>query len=394
MSEWRECRLGDLGSVVTGNTPSSKNPEEWGFEMPFVTPSDYKNYGKCAYSSERNLSQSGISRLQKKVLPENSIMVTCIGSDMGKVAMNKTPVITNQQINSIIPKSEIVDSNFLYYRLVSLYETLRIYGSDGTAVPIVNKTDFENIETEIPPLEEQKAIAEVLSSLDDKIDLLHRQNSTLESLAQTLFRQWFIEEAKEEWEITTLGNLGKVITGKTPSTNHEDFWGDSIPFITPTDFKNYNKYAFTAERGLTALGKDKVKNSVLPKDSILVTCIGSDMGKVAITQNECVTNQQINSLVLAGDSFLNEYVFQYLKSIYPLLRAIALGGTTMPIINKTDFENIEIALPSNEILKEFHKTTLPFNEKIIQNTQQIQTLENLRDTLLPKLLSGEVMVEI
>jgi type I restriction enzyme S subunit len=217
MSSWKECKLVDLGNVVTGKTPSSKNPEDWGFEIPFVTPSDYKNYGKFALSSERNLSEDGISRLQNKVLPKNSIMVTCIGSDMGKVVMNQQPVITNQQINSIIPNLKIVDSDFLYYRLVSMYETLRMYGSDGTAVPIVNKSGFENLETEIPPLEEQKAIAEVLSSLDDKIDLLHRQNKTLEDLAQTLFRQWFIEEAKEEWEVVSLGDiLSTIESGSRP----------------------------------------------------------------------------------------------------------------------------------------------------------------------------------
>lgn len=116
------------------------------------------------------------------------------------------------------------------------------------------------------------------------------------------------------------------------------------------------------------------------------------MGKVAIAQSQCVSNQQINSLIIE-DSVLVEYVYQHLKYIYPLLRAIAMGGTTMPIINKTDFENIEITLPTYDLIEKFHEVTSSFNEKIIQNTNQIKTLENLRDTLLPKLMSGEVMVE-
>ncbi len=210
MSKWQIYKLGQLGTVVTRKTPSKNKPEDWGDTMPFITPSDYKNYRKVALESERYLSLEGVNRLSNKVLPENSVLVTCIGSDMGKVAINKVKAITNQQINSIVPNSHVVDNNFLYYRLVEMYEILRMYGGDGTAVPIVNKGDFENIETEIPPLPEQRAIASVLSSLDDKIDLLHRQNKTLEAMAETLFRQWFVEEAQDDWKTVRIANFVKT----------------------------------------------------------------------------------------------------------------------------------------------------------------------------------------
>ena len=187
-SRWKECKILELGKVVTGNTPSSKFPEEFGNEMPFVTPTDYKNYNKWIFVADRNLSDKGVNKLKSRVLPANSLLVTCIGSDMGKIAINKIPVITNQQINSIIT-NEKVNPDFLYYKLVSCYDVLRTYGEAGTAVPIVNKGDFENIEITIPSdLKEQTAIATILSGLDDKIDLLHRQNKTLEQLAETLFR--------------------------------------------------------------------------------------------------------------------------------------------------------------------------------------------------------------
>ena len=192
MSEWKEYKLGELGTVITGKTPSSRNPEDWGEGMLFITPSDYRNYRKYANDSERKLSTIGIERLKTKVLPPKSVLVTCIGSDMGKVVMNDAHCITNQQINAIIPHTNI-DNDFLYYTLVSIYDTLRIFGGDGTAVPIVNKNDFENINVEIPKdIDEQIRIASILSSLDDKIDLLNRENATLEAMAETLFRQWFI----------------------------------------------------------------------------------------------------------------------------------------------------------------------------------------------------------
>ncbi len=392
MSSWRECKLGDIAEVIGGGTPKTSIAEYWNGNIPWLTPRDLTGYTKVYIShGERLITNDGLKSSSAKIMPKGTVLLTS-RAPIGYVAIAENEVCTNQGFKSLVPNIEFLNSEFLYYWLKANIDYLQQLGT-GTTFAEISGSVVKDIDIFLPPLEEQKAIAEVLSSFDDKIDLLHCQNKTLEDLAQTLFRQWFIEEAKEEWEIVTLGDLGKVVTGKTPSTNNEEYWGDDIPFITPTDFKNYNKYAFTSDRRLSFLGKDKVRNSVIPKNSILVTCIGSDMGKVVITQNECVTNQQINSLVLSNDNLLNEYVFQYLKSIYPLLRAIALGGTTMPIINKTDFENIEIGLPTHKILEEFQQLTSFSNKKIMQNTKQIQTLENLRDTLLPKLLSGEVRVK-
>lgn len=223
MREWEKYPLRALGVVVTGKTPSKDNPEDWGDKMPFITPTDYKVYRKYASESARNLSGVGIEKLKNKVLPPRSVLVTCIGSDMGKVVTNKAEVITNQQINSIIPDTAIVNADFLYYRLIDMYDTLRAYGGDGTAVPIVNKGDFENLKTSLPDLPEQKAIASVLSSLDDKVDLLHRQNKTLEALAETLFRRWFVEEAQEDWEVTTIGSALDTVLGGTPSTKNPEY---------------------------------------------------------------------------------------------------------------------------------------------------------------------------
>lgn len=165
-----------------------------------------------------------------------------------------------------------------------------------------------------------------------------------------------------------------------------------IPFITPTDFNNYLKYFFDSARHLSNAGLDSIKNSAIPEDSIMVTCIGSDMGKVAITLVPCVTNQQINSLVLKEEFPFVEFAYHFLKSIYSLLRSMASSGSTMPILNKSDFENIELQIPSKEKLNQFETISASLSVKIKSNTIQIKTLTNLRDTLLPKLMSGEVRV--
>lgn len=393
MSSWRECKLGELGIVVTGKTPSSKNPEDWGIEMPFVTPSDYKNYGKYALLSERNLSKDGISRLQNKVLPENSIMVTCIGSDMGKIVMNKIPVITNQQINSIIPDSNIVDSDFLYYRLVSLYETLRVYGSDGTAVPIVNKTDFENIETEIPPFEKQKAIAEILSSLDDKIDLLHRQNQTLESLAQTLFRQWFIEEAKEEWEEVLITDLFEVRDGTHDSPKQKEF-GKKL--LTSKHILK-NKLDFESSYFISEEDFEKInQRSIVEQGDILFSMIGT-IGLTYLEQSNEIDYaiKNIGLFKTSQNKKFMYFVYLWLNSSFGVeFIHENRSGSTQEYISLGSLRNIIFNLPNYKIIDLFNEKMEPIFEKINTNMKQIKSLENLRDTLLPKLLSGEVRVEI
>ena len=390
MGEWKEYPLKALGSVITGKTPSKNNPEDWGVAVPFVTPSDYKHYRKKAYSSVRNLSKNGIQRLKNKVLPPKSVLVTCIGSDMGKVVMNEVEVISNQQINSIIPDNDIVDNDFLYYCLVDMYDILRMYGGDGTAVPIVNKGDFENLETSLPPLPEQKAIASVLSCLDDKIDLLHRQNKTLEAMAETLFRQWFVEEAQEDWEGKPLSFFGEIICGKTPSKKIHNYFNGEIPFIKIPDMHG-NIFLFETTDSLSEEGKLSQSNKTLPPKSICVSCIAT-VGLVSINAKESQTNQQINSIIPQKD-YYRYFLYLTMKSYNDLLHSMASGGTATLNLNTGNFSKIPVPYPGDKFLVDFQVQVEPFFDKIFTNQSQIRTLEKLRDALLPKLMSGEVRVE-
>ena len=372
---WKWVKLGEVGIVITGKTPSSKHPEDWGYDMPFVTPTDYRNYRKFAYDSERYLSNAGINKLKNKVLPENSVLVTCIGSDMGKVVINKLPVITNQQINSIIPNRNIIFPDFLYYVLVYNYETLRIFASNGTAVPILNKTDFENIEISTPPLPEQKAIAEVLSSIDDKIDLLHRQNKTLEEMAMTLFRQWFIEPTKdglpEGWDIGKFEENLKIVYGKNLPTSKLQDSGYPV-FGANGKIGYYIEYMYE-------------------EPQVLISCRGT-AGKVNISDPKSyITN---NSFVL--EKTINENIsFEYLKYYclnYDFTQFVT--GSVQPQITIEELNNAEILIPPNILINKFSKIISNFETKIFSNKIQIQTLDKIRDILLPKLMSGEVRVKV
>ncbi|WP_291122664.1 restriction endonuclease subunit S [Empedobacter sp. UBA7620] len=382
--EWKEYKIKDVGTVITGKTPSKNNPEDWGDEMPFVTPSDYKHYRKFAKFSDRNLSSIGIERLKSKVLPINSILVTCIGSDMGKIVINKCSVITNQQINSIIPNNNI-NSDFLYYRLISMYETLRIYGGDGTAVPIVNKGDFENLEIQLPPLPEQKAIASVLSSLDDKIDLLHQQNQTLEALAETLFRQWFIVNAKEDWEERPLSSIANFLNGlacqKFPPK-------DSINRLPVLKIKDLTS-------GLSEnsdWASTDVKPEYIIKNGDVIFAWSASLMVKIWNGEDCILNQHL--FKVTSEEFPKWFYYFWCKQHLREFISIAQShATTMGHIKRSDLDEAMVLIPDNDEIEKMTFQMNPILDKIQLNNNQINSLFKLRNTLLPKLMSGEVRVK-
>ncbi len=428
MSDWEWRTLGDIASsqgygLVDGpfgsNLPASCYVESGipvirGSNLTLGTDRFVAN--EFVYVSEETASQ-----LERSLARPSDIVFTKKGT-IGQTGLipNNLPydvyLISSNQMKLTVDES-VADPIFVYYYVSSKESQNKIKrDSEFTGVPKTNTKYLREFPIYLPPLQQQKQIAKTLDSLDRKIENLRKQNETLERIAQTLFKRWFVdfefpnEDGKPYkssggamerselgdipvgWRVGKLENFGKVITGKTPSTQNPDYWNNGLPFITPTDFKNYGKFVLNSERKISNLAVVEFKNLIIPEKSVVVTCIGSDMGKVAITATRCVTNQQLNSLVF--DKIKNgiEYVYQFLVSQYKMLRLMALGGSTMPIINKTVFSNIEIVIPDFFTLDKFNEIVEPFNLKVINNQQQIQTLTKTRDVLLPKLMSGKLRI--
>lgn len=405
MSEWKEYRLGELGTVITGKTPSSKNPEDWGNEMLFITPSDYHSYGKFATDSNRKLSSLGINRLKTKVLPPYSILVTCIGSDMGKVVMNKVPCISNQQINAIIPFNT-TNGDFLYYKIISIYETLRVYGGDGTAVPIVNKGDFEDIVVSMPPFEEQKRIAGVLGSLDDKIDLLNRENVTLEALAETLFRHYFIENPDPTWKEGKLGDyVIETIGGEWGKETPEGEYDMPVRCLRGADVADLND-GLAKRTPLRYIKRNKY-DKIEPRngDIILEISGGTDTcstGRVAYI-NDDVKRLFDYPIVFSNfcrllrvDECHSFFVYCFFRYLHKQGEFFNLENGSSGIHNlnyKAALYEMDWSVPTDEkSVIEFNERVKPYFDKINANKKQILSLSAQRGTLLPRLMSGEVKV--
>ena len=386
MSLWQETKLGKTGKVITGNTPSKDNPEDWGADVIFVTPSDYKNYGKTANSSIRKLSQVGRDRQKNRLLPTNPVLVTCIGSNMGKTVVNVAPCVSNQQINAIIPDVSIVDADYLYYVTVDLYETLRSLGGGGTAVPILNKSDFENIDISLPIIPEQKAIAAVLSSLDDKIDLLHRQNQTLEAMAATLFRQWFVEEAQEDWEDGVISDLVEFNPPRKLTKGTIAPYLEMASLSTDT-FNPEGWYDREFSSGTKFMNGDTLLARITPclenGKTAYVTILNKD--QVGWGSTEYIVMRPKGDLhpffayVLARNSDFREFA-----------EGCLAGSSGRQRVETNLLMSYRIKIPADDIVKKFNAVAESISPKLHSNAVQIRTLEKLRDNLLPKLMSGEV----
>lgn len=405
MGEWKEYKLGDLGTIITGKTPSSKNPEDWGNEMLFVTPTDYCNYRKYSDDSIRKLSNIGIKRLKNKILPPSSILVTCIGSDMGKVVMTKSYCITNQQINSIIPNN-LVNPDFLYYTLISSYDTLRVLGGDGTAVPIVNKNDFSNISINIPSLSEQKRIVSILGSLDDKIDLLHHENETLEAMAETLFRKWFIENTESSVKQDYLGDyILDTIGGEWGKEVSQDDFVKPVKCIRGTDIAALNT-GIPSKTPLRFIKKSKYEK-IKPLDGDIIIEISGGTENQS-TGRSLYINKEVCGLfdypiifsnfcrLLRVEKKYSYFVYCYLQYLYRQDEFFNIENGSSGIKNldyKTLLYNNQYQMPTNKnFAANFSEIITPYFTKIDKNKLQICNLMKMRDTLLPRLIFNKIKI--
>ena len=177
-SNWKEYKIADLGEIKTGKTPKTSIQENYGGNIPFLTPSDDMSV-RYVKETVKKITESGLKEVKSCLLPAGSICVSCIGSDLGKVVITTKPTVTNQQINSIIVDTEQFDTDFCYYLMVQLGKLLNYHSKTSTAVPIINKTNFSSYGVHIPDLETQQKIAKVLSAIDDKIELNNSINNNL-----------------------------------------------------------------------------------------------------------------------------------------------------------------------------------------------------------------------
>ena len=378
MTEWKTYKIGDIGKVITGKTPKTTIAENYGGAIPFLTPSDDLS-SKYAPQTTKTLAERGLSEVKNCLLPSNAICVSCIGSDLGKVVKIVKPSVTNQQFNSIIPSSDF-DADFVYYLMTIVGKQLNYLSKTSTAVPIINKTQFSNFEVCIPPLEEQRRIAGILSAIDDKIENNRRINTNLELQAQALYKQWFVDSSTVK-----LGDVVKTTSGGTPSRSHMEFYVGKYGWVKSKELNS--SFITKTEETITddAIAKSAAK--LLPAKSILIAMYGATVGQYAILSQPMTCNQAVCAL-LPNENYPYTYLFMVAKNIKEELANKAIGSAQQNI-SQVIIKDIDISSDIEKI-KQFHKIVCPHFEVMEKNQKENETLATLRDTLLPKLMNGEL----
>jgi type I restriction enzyme, S subunit len=290
-------------------------------------------------------------------------------------------------------REKISYSDFIYYvsrwREVRDFAELNMSGTSGRQR--VSKTAFNELILELPPLPEQKAIAEVLSSLDDKIDLLHHQNKTLEDMAQALFRKWFVDNPeRKKWEEKKIGDVLEIKLGGTPSTTKPEYWNGDISWINSGEINKFR--IFEPTKYITKLGLEKSATKLLPKGSTVIAITGATLGQVSLLEMDTCANQSVVGII-PNDNLSKEFVYLWIKKIIKELISNQTGGAQQHI-NKNDVNDSLIVIPTKDLLIEKNHILENIFNKISENISQTHTLENMCDTLLPKLMSGAVRVKL
>lgn len=280
-----------------------------------------------------------------------------------------------------------------YYIQSTIGRNFLLHSRSGTSQPYISLGALRVFPILIPnDINEQKAIAAMLSSLDDKIDLLHRQNKTLEAMAETLFRQWFVEEAEEAWETAVVGDVVSIKGGTTPSTKEAAYWDGNIHWTSPRDLSSHEAvFLSDTERKITEEGLSQIGSGLLPKGTVLLSS-RAPIGYLAITDIRVAINQGYIAIV-CDKQVSNYFMYLWCKANMETIKN-AGNGSTFEEISKSSFKNLGFEVPEKEKLKAFDEAIQPNFEKIRANQCQIRTLKKLRNTLLPKLMSGEVRVAL
>lgn len=386
MTIWKEYKLGEIAEIKNGKA----RPKSSG-SIPV-----YGGNGILDYADDYNVAG-------------DTTVIGRVGAYCGAVYFENNKIWVSD--NALFAKSKReFDSKYLYYLLKN--DNLNQYAG-GSSHPLLTQGRLNDLKYTLPDLPTQTAIAEILSSLDDKIELNNKINAELEALAQTLFKQWFIDfefpnangqpyrssggkmvdselgEIPEGWEVGVLDDFGGIVCGKTPSKKKQEYYGNDMPFIKIPDMHN-KTYIVESVDNLSIKGYQSQGNKTLPKNTIIVSSIAT-VGLVSMTSRPSQTNQQINAIIPYKE-WVTFFVYNSCKNLTDTFIQLASGGSATLNMNTSTFKNIPIIIPDESKLKQYHKAVTDIFGQLEQNLHENQELTRLRDTLLPKLISGKIEV--
>lgn len=397
---WEKKTLDELGNVSRGRSKHRprNDPKLFGGAYPFIQTADIKHADY--YIREYSETYNDVGLEQSKLWESGTLCIT-IAANIADTAVLAFPACFPDSVMGFVPYPNVSDVRFVKACFDILQKECKQI-SQGTAQDNLSWEKLSTIKFPAPDYEEQVKIGNILSAYDNLIENNQKQIKLLEEAAQRLYKEWFVdlcfpghENVKivdgvpEGWEKKELCELGDIVTGKTPSTSVEHYYGNDIPFVTIPDMHGH-VFPLKTDKSLSFDGANSQKSKYLPEKALMVSCIGT-VGLVNIAVTKCQTNQQINSMMLFNEKDLY-YLYQSMKSLAMLLDGIGSNGTTMTNVNKEKFSHIMILVPDRELMDKYFEFCEPLFNNILMCSKKVLSSQEARDRLLPKLMSGEIEV--
>lgn len=394
MSEWKEYKLGEIAVVKGGKRlPKGELLVDYETPHPYIRVTDIVN--KWIHKKGLMYVTSEIQKtISRYTVNYGDVILSIVGSIgfVARIGYDIDGANLTENCVKIVTNKDVIDDDYLYYYLKSSIGQEEInkrnVGAVQPKLPIYNIND---IIITLPSLEIQHSIASILSSLDDKIDLLYRENATLEAMAETLFRQWFVVEAKEEWEEKPLKEVVDIAIGRTPPRKESKWFStnlNDIKWLSIKDMGGDSVFLFNTSEYLTKEAVEVFSIPIIPKSTVVLS-FKMTVGRVGITTEDMLSNEAIAHFKFKDDTpFSKEYLYLFLRNY----RYDTLGTTSSIVtaINSAMIKNLKIAVPDADIMERFKNQAQPIFDKIYSNQEQINTLVQTRDGLLPRLMSNEI----
>lgn len=371
-NNWKKCKIGDIGTVVGGSTPSTKDEANYNEgNISWITPKDLSNFNeRYIFNGSRNITDKGLKNCSAQLMPKNSVLFTS-RAPIGYVAIAGKELCTNQGFKSVIPNKD-TDYMFLYYLLKFNKEYIESMGS-GTTFKEVSGTTMKNIEVSVPPLTTQRQIAKILSSLDDKIELNNRINKNLEEQAMAIYKNYFSPESSISGKMVALDQYCNIFTGKK-NANASVTNGKYKFFTCAPESLQINSYIYDG-------------------NAIIVSGNGAYTGRTRFYSGKFDLYQRTYACTLIDD--INpDYIFPLYWFVKLELSKKIMGGTrgsAIPYIVLNDLAKFEFIF-NEKMFASYIPIFKNLTEIIQANEFENEVLVSLRDTLLPKLMSGEIDV--
>jgi len=382
--KWREVHLGDVAEIVMGQSPPGSTYNESGDGLPFFQ--GVKDFGY------RNPTPRVFCSRPSRVAQLGDILFS-VRAPIGRVNIADRECTIGRGLSIIQPRDK-ADSRYIEFALRYLEPTWQAIEGGGSVFGNATRQDVELLSLTWPDeVSDRRIIAEVLGSLDDKIELNRRMNATLESMARAVFKAWFVEnEEAKGWKVGSILEFAELLSGGTPSTQVAEYWNGDIKWVSAKDVGNaQGTFVLDTERKITHAGVEHSSTKILPELTTIVTARGT-VGSYCILDESMAINQT-NYGLKAKEKDADYFVFFSLANLVVQLRQAAYG-TIFDTVTTRTFETSEVVIPPVSEIAKFNQQVQPMMEMILSNLRQSRTLAALRDALLPRLMSGEVRVSV